>query len=173
MQIYWTDKRVLLLCVKNKRYEANGDKAITRGTEGSINYLGNPTFGLYHNPSQFWYTFTPSVSGSIPMICSDLHFGSGSFSWLEASRAKSFCVFLICPYCYTFLLIRFNHPAISNGEYKLHNSMRNLLLHFLTCNHGRSTKIMVSRFRGCVTIDRLWTGEWIYWPLIHTTRNYK
>jgi hypothetical protein len=25
----------------------------------------------------------------------------------------------------------------------------------------------------CVTIDRVWIGEWIYWPLIHTTRNYK
>jgi hypothetical protein len=27
-------------------------------------------------------------------------------------------------------------------------------------------------FRG-VTIDGVWIGEWIYWPLIHTTRNYK
>jgi hypothetical protein len=24
-----------------------------------------------------------------------------------------------------------------------------------------------------VTIDGIWIGEWIYWPLIHTTRNYK
>jgi hypothetical protein len=24
-----------------------------------------------------------------------------------------------------------------------------------------------------VTIDGVWTGEWIYWPLIHTTWNYK
>jgi hypothetical protein len=24
-----------------------------------------------------------------------------------------------------------------------------------------------------VTTDRVWVGEWIYWPLIHTTRNYK
>jgi hypothetical protein len=27
--------------------------------------------------------------------------------------------------------------------------------------------------RVCVTIDGVWIGEWIYWPLIHTTRNYK
>jgi hypothetical protein len=27
-------------------------------------------------------------------------------------------------------------------------------------------------FRG-VTRDGVWIGEWIYWPLIHTTRNYK
>jgi hypothetical protein len=25
---------------------------------------------------------------------------------------------------------------------------------------------------GCVTIDRVRTGEWIYWPLVYTTRNY-
>jgi hypothetical protein len=25
----------------------------------------------------------------------------------------------------------------------------------------------------CVTIDGVWIGERIYWPLIHTTRNYK
>jgi hypothetical protein len=25
----------------------------------------------------------------------------------------------------------------------------------------------------CVTIDRVWIGEWMYWPLIHLTRNYK
>jgi hypothetical protein len=25
----------------------------------------------------------------------------------------------------------------------------------------------------CVTIDGVWIGEWIYWPLIYTTRNYK
>jgi hypothetical protein len=24
-----------------------------------------------------------------------------------------------------------------------------------------------------VTIDGIWIGGWIYWPLIHTTRNYK
>jgi hypothetical protein len=24
-----------------------------------------------------------------------------------------------------------------------------------------------------VTIDEVWIGEWIYWPLMHTTRNYK
>jgi hypothetical protein len=24
----------------------------------------------------------------------------------------------------------------------------------------------------CVTIDGVWIGEWIYWPLIHTTQNY-
>jgi hypothetical protein len=24
-----------------------------------------------------------------------------------------------------------------------------------------------------VIIERVWIGEWIYWPLIHTTRNYK
>jgi hypothetical protein len=24
-----------------------------------------------------------------------------------------------------------------------------------------------------VTIDRVWIGEWIYWPLMHTTRNCK
>jgi hypothetical protein len=23
-----------------------------------------------------------------------------------------------------------------------------------------------------VTIDGVWTGEWIYWPLVYTTRNY-
>jgi hypothetical protein len=26
---------------------------------------------------------------------------------------------------------------------------------------------------GCVTMDGVWIGEWIYWPLIHTTWNYK
>jgi hypothetical protein len=25
----------------------------------------------------------------------------------------------------------------------------------------------------CVTIDGVWIGKWIYWPLVHTTRNYK
>jgi hypothetical protein len=24
----------------------------------------------------------------------------------------------------------------------------------------------------CVTIDGVWIGEWIYWPLVYTTRNY-
>jgi hypothetical protein len=24
-----------------------------------------------------------------------------------------------------------------------------------------------------VTIDGVWIGEWIYWPLVHPTRNYK
>jgi hypothetical protein len=24
-----------------------------------------------------------------------------------------------------------------------------------------------------VTIDGVWTGEWVYWPLIHTTQNYR
>jgi hypothetical protein len=24
-----------------------------------------------------------------------------------------------------------------------------------------------------VTTDGVWIGEWIYWPLMHTTRNYK
>jgi hypothetical protein len=27
-------------------------------------------------------------------------------------------------------------------------------------------------FRG-VTVDRVWIGEWIYWPLVHTAWNYK
>jgi hypothetical protein len=31
---------------------------------------------------------------------------------------------------------------------------------------------IVSQFRG-VTIDGVWIGEWIYWLLIHVTRNYK
>jgi hypothetical protein len=25
----------------------------------------------------------------------------------------------------------------------------------------------------CLTIDEVWIGEWIYWSVIHTTRNYK
>jgi hypothetical protein len=25
----------------------------------------------------------------------------------------------------------------------------------------------------CVTIDGVWIGEWIYWPLLHMTQNYK
>jgi microsomal dipeptidase-like Zn-dependent dipeptidase len=25
----------------------------------------------------------------------------------------------------------------------------------------------------CLSIDWVWIGEWIYWPLIHTTRNDK
>jgi hypothetical protein len=32
--------------------------------------------------------------------------------------------------------------------------------------------VCMSRFR-CVTIDGVWIGEWIYWPLMHITRNYK
>jgi hypothetical protein len=32
--------------------------------------------------------------------------------------------------------------------------------------------ITMSRFGG-VTIDGVWIGERIYWPLIHTTMNYK
>jgi hypothetical protein len=24
----------------------------------------------------------------------------------------------------------------------------------------------------CVTINGVWIGEWIYWPIMHTTRNY-
>jgi hypothetical protein len=32
--------------------------------------------------------------------------------------------------------------------------------------------LILSRFM-CVTIDGVWIGEWIYLPLIHTTRNYK
>jgi hypothetical protein len=35
-----------------------------------------------------------------------------------------------------------------------------------------SQDTILSQFRG-VTIDRVWIGEGIYWPLIHTTRNYK
>jgi hypothetical protein len=31
--------------------------------------------------------------------------------------------------------------------------------------------IILSRFR-YVNIDRVWIGEWIYWQLAHTTRNY-
>jgi hypothetical protein len=27
--------------------------------------------------------------------------------------------------------------------------------------------------KDCRAIDRVWIGEWIYWPLIHTTHNYK
>jgi hypothetical protein len=32
--------------------------------------------------------------------------------------------------------------------------------------------VMLSRFRS-FTVDGVWTGELIYWPLIHTTQNYK
>jgi hypothetical protein len=32
--------------------------------------------------------------------------------------------------------------------------------------------LILSRSK-CVTIDRVWIGELICWPLIHTTRNYK
>jgi hypothetical protein len=35
----------------------------------------------------------------------------------------------------------------------------------------RSLMSILSRIG--VTVDGVWIGEWIYWPLIHTTRNYK
>jgi hypothetical protein len=43
------------------------------------------------------------------------------------------------------------------------------------CLHGVGRHIsrnILSWFMG-VTIDGVWTGEWIYWPLVHRTRNYK
>jgi hypothetical protein len=27
-------------------------------------------------------------------------------------------------------------------------------------------------YLGCVTIDGVWIGDWLYWPLVYTTRNY-
>jgi hypothetical protein len=37
--------------------------------------------------------------------------------------------------------------------------------------HKEHRKPILSRFR--VTIGRVWFDAWIYWPLIHTTQNYK
>jgi hypothetical protein len=125
--------------------------------------------------------YLASISSYLTPVAHSHPLSQDPFQWYaqiytsvpEASPVKSSCVFLIFPCCYTFLPTRCNYPAISSEEYKSHNSMCILVLHFLMCNHGCSMKIMVSRFRVCVTIDRLWIGEWIYLSLIHRTRKYK
>jgi hypothetical protein len=85
------------LCVKNKIYEANGKKAIIYGTQGTINYLRIPIFGVYLKPSHSCRTFTPSVSESIPMKSSDLHFGSGGFSGQKFVCISHFPILLHVP----------------------------------------------------------------------------
>jgi hypothetical protein len=36
-----------------------------------------------------------------------------------------------------------------------------------------SEELQIENIVTCVTIDGVWIREWIYRPLIHTTRNYK
>jgi hypothetical protein len=45
-----------------------------------------------------------------------------------------------------------------------------ILEYYFVCN---STTLDYVLARVLVTIDEVWIGEWIYRPLVHTTRNYK
>jgi hypothetical protein len=58
-------------------------------------------------------------------------------------------------------------------------TLRNTFVHYTTVRRITSFKFLLKfRYslilsRTAVIIERVWIGEWIYWPLIHTTRKFK
>jgi hypothetical protein len=87
------------------------------------------------------------------------------------------CCTMVLTHWQTFKLLLAFSSIVSLGS-KSYGSHDHFLLsdgsgciettHLFTHSQKKTTVMCM-----CVTIDGVWIGDWIYWPLTHTTQNYK